>query len=257
MKKIYYFSILVALLAASVFVILTSCRKYIYNNKEVAPPPDLICTLNITGGCLDQWYMATDGYNHVWMEPAGEFLRTLNYLTSLPPGAGGPGPLTTDSTSDSYSGSHAALLITKSFSPNGTPILIPGLIGTDSLDITIQNIRLGKRYTQKPLNFQGYYKYQPVDGDSALVSVLLSKYNVSASKRDTIGWVRQIYKNTVNTYTFIDLPIYYNPIYATYTPDSLTLLICSSAGINFVDVFNCKGQVGSRMWIDEISFVMP
>lgn len=248
------------LLASSVFVILPSCRKYIYNNKEVTPPPDLVCQLNIRGGCLDQWYTASDNLPsnpHFWMEPAGGFLRTLNYLTALPPGAGGPGPLTADSTSDSYSGSHAALLITKSFSPNGTPILIPGLVGTDSLDISAQNIRLGKRYTEKPLRFNGYYKYQPVSGDSALISVLLSKYNVVTSKRDTIGFVKQIYKSTVSTYTFIDLPLNYNPLYVTYTPDSLTLLICSSAGINFADVFNCKGQVGSRMWIDEISFVMP
>ena len=42
-------------------------------------------------------------------------------------------------------------------------------------------------------------------GDSAMVSVLLSKYNVAAQKRDTIGLLRQIYHSTVYNYTFFDL----------------------------------------------------
>ena len=255
MKKFYYSFIITILAFVSLFVIVTSCRKYI-DTTTVEPPIDLICTLNITGGCLDQWVSVNDGYDNICMEPAGNYLRTLNYLYTLPASAGGPGPITTDSTSDSYSGK-AALLITGTFSPQGTALLIPGLVGTDSLDIPNATIRLGKRCTSKPLRFNGYYKYQPIAGDSAMISIVLSKYNIAASKRDTIGFVKQIYKNIVNTYTPIDLPILYNPDYITYTPDTLTLLVCSSAGINFSDLFACKGQVGSKMWIDEISFVMP
>ncbi|HOV11832.1 MAG TPA: hypothetical protein PLL90_08715, partial [Bacteroidales bacterium] len=106
----------------------------------------------------------------------------------------------------------------------------------------------------KPLKFRGYYKYAPVGGDSALVSVLLSKYNPALGKRDTIGLGREIFKNVVTEYTMIDLPINYQ---SQETPDTLTLLVCSSAGIRFDDLMNCKGQVGSTMWIDEIFFIMP
>lgn len=242
------------MLIISISFILTasSCKK---DPPDPPPPDDTVdCQLNIPGGCMDEWVNWDDGYGFICMEPAGKFLRTLNYLTTLPSAIGGPGPQTTDSTRDSYSGKYAALLTTKTFSPQGSPILIPGLIGTDSLDIPNGTIRLGNRYTQKPLKFQGYYKYEPVNGDSALVSVLLSKFNTLAGKRDTIALARQVYKNTVSTYTLIDLPLNY---YNSDTPDTLTLIICSSAGVKFNDLMNCEGQVGSKMWIDEISFVMP
>ncbi len=254
MKKTYYFSIIVVLVSCATFIFMASCRKYIDDTPVVKTPDELLCQSNITGGCFDQWQSIDDGYGLICMEPAGNYLRTLNYLTTLPSSVGGPGPLTTDSSRDSHSGTYAALLITGTFSPQGDPLIIPGLVGTDSLDIPNATIHLGKRFTARPDSLQGWYKYVPVGGDSAMVSVLLSKYNVAAQKRDTIGLLRQIYHNTVYNYTFIDLPITY---YSAATPDTLTLLICSSAGINFVDLLACKGQVGSRMWIDEISFVMP
>jgi len=254
MKKLRYSLISILIAIPALLFLSPSCREYVDyvdDNSNV----ELECPLNITGGCFDQWIMLDDGYGFKSLEPAGKFLRTLNYLYTLPEAAGGPGPLTTDSTTDSYSGKHAALLITGSFSPMGTPIIIPGLVGTDSLDIPNATIHVGKRYTSKPLKFQGYYKYEPSGGDSALVSVLLTKYNTIASKRDTIGFGRQIIKNTVSTYTKIELPIDY--YITTVTPDTLTLLICSSAGINLNDLMHCQGSVGSKMWIDEISFVMP
>ncbi|MEI6851671.1 MAG: PCMD domain-containing protein [Bacteroidota bacterium] len=253
MKKFPYISFVVVAVCCGFFAALNSCRPYI-DDVPLAPPPTLECQLNIRGGCLDQWEQIDDGFGNRCLEPAGDFLRTLNYLTTLPAQAGGPGPLTTDSTSDAYSGKYAALLITCSFSPQGQPILIPGLLGTDSLDISNQNIKLGKRYSNRPSAFLGYYKYQPVGGDSALVSVLLSKYNTTSHRRDTVGWVKQIYKGATSTYTAINLPIAY---FSADTPDSLTLLVCSSAGVNFADVFHCTGQVGSKMWIDEIQFVLP
>jgi hypothetical protein len=253
MKKTHLPFIIVLLLFFSLLTV-TRCRPYI--DPPIIINEELNCDLNIKGGCFNQWVKVNDGFDNICMEPAGNYLRTLNYLTTLPASAGGPGPLTTDSTRDSWSGKYAALLITGTFSPQGTPILIPGLVGTDSLDLPNSTIILGKRYadTIMPVKFRGYYKYAPVGGDSGMVSILFSKYNPSLHKRDTIGFARQIYKAVVSNYTMIDLPINY---FSTTKPDSLTLLICSSAGVNFVDLTNCKGQVGSKMWIDEIEFIMP
>lgn len=254
MKKLRFPFIIAVLTFMGFSLAFTSCREYIdYPVEE--PPIDLLCTLNIRGGCFDQWELVDDGYGNKCLEPAGDFLRTLNYLYTLPEAAGGPGPKTTYNTDDSYSGTYAALLVTGCFSPMGDSIIIPGLIGTDSLDIPNATISVGKRYTEKPLRFQGYYKYEPVGGDSALFSVLLSKYNTGAHKRDTIALARQVIKNTVSTYTMIDLPLDYS--FTDVTPDTLTLLICSSADIRFNDLMNCKGQVGSKLWVDEISFIMP
>ena len=256
MKKLQYTFILAILSFFGFSLAFTSCREYIdYPVEE--PPIDLLCTLNIRGGCLDQWELVDDGFGYKSLEPAGDFLRTLNYLYTLPAAAGGPGPKTTFNTDDSYSGTYAALLVTGSFQPYPTqpPIIIPGLVGTDSLDIPNATICVGKSYTSKPLSFQGYYKYEPVGGDSALFSVLLSKYNTGAHKRDTIALARQVITNPVSTYTMLDLPLNY--YFTDVTPDTLTLLICSSADIRFNDLMNCKGQVGSKLWVDEISFIMP
>jgi hypothetical protein len=252
MKKFRDFSVVILVVTGGFFAFLTSCRPYI-DDVPVIPPDDLTCQLNITGGCLDQWAMLNDGSQNYSFEPLGGYLRTLNYLTTVPSQAGGPGPQTTDTTSDAWVGK-AALLTTKIFTVQGTPILIPGIIGTDSLDISNATILLGKGYTQRPTKFNGYYKYQPVGGDSGVVFVLLSKFNIVAGHRDTVGFARQIIKNAVSTYTLIDLPINY---YSTATPDSLTLIIASSGDINFVDLQGSKGQEGSQLWIDEIQFDKP
>lgn len=253
MKKLRYNFILTILSFFGFSLAFTSCREYIdYPVEET--PIDLLCTLNIRGGCLDQWELVDDGNGYKSLEPAGDYLRTLNYLYTLPAAAGGPGPQTTYKADDSYSGTYAALLVTGEFSPQGSPILIPGLLGTDSLDIPNATICVGKPYTSKPARFQGYYKYEPVSGDSALVSVLLSKFNTVAGKRDTIALARSVYKDSITSYTHIDIPINY---YSAETPDTLTLLISSSAGIKLNDLFHCVGRVGSKLWIDEIQFVMP
>jgi hypothetical protein len=251
MKKLQRPLIASLLIFSCIAITIVACRKYIDISE---PDVGCNCDLNITGGCLDQWFSANDGYDNYSLEPACRFLRTLNYLTTLPGAAGGPGPMTTDSTTDSYYGKYAAVLTTKIFTPQGTPILIPGIIGTDSLDIPNATILLGKGYTHRPLKFNGFYKYQPVGGDSGVIFVLLSKFNTVAGHRDTVAYARQILKNAVSTYTLIDLPItYYSPSY----PDSLTLIIASSGAINFVDLQGSKGQEGSRLWIDEVQFDMP
>lgn len=253
MKKFSYISVVILLVTGGFFTSLFSCRPYI-DDVPMPPTEGLVCTLNITGGCLDQWVWANDGNDFYCLEPSGGFLHSLNYLTTLPSSASGPGPQTTDSTTDSYSGKYAALLTTKVFTVQGTPILIPGIVGTDSLDIPNATILLGKGYTQRPTKFNGYYKYQPVGGDSGVVFVLLSKFNTVSGHRDTVAFARQIIKNAVSTYTFIDLPIDYR---SSATPDSLTLIIASSGDINFVDLMGSKGQEGSRLWIDEIQFDKP
>ncbi|NVO01248.1 MAG: PCMD domain-containing protein [Bacteroidetes bacterium] len=255
-SKIYYRFFQLIFFAG--IILISSCKKDPEPEPIPEPPPVLTCNLNITGGCLDQWANVDDGYGNVWMEPVGGFLGTLNQLYSLPASLGGPGPLTVDSTIDKYSGIYAAKLTTKMFSPTGTNnILIPGLLGAANLDIANQTIHIGKPYTQKPTSFQGYFKYAPVNGDSALIEVYIHKYNVALHKRDTIGYVRKTYNTTVSNYTAFNLALNYNPAYASLTPDSVSILMVSSAGINLNSLQNCVGQVGSTLWIDEVSFILP
>lgn len=244
---------LLLLLLPLIFVA-AKCKK----DPPPEPPPvdtTLVCNLNIPGGCLDEWFAAgQEGYS--WNEPKGGFLETLNELSALPPEAGGPGPVTTIQTPESYAGPYAAKLVSTIFSPQvGTNILLPGLLGATKLDIPNQTIHLGKPYTQKPVAIHGYYRYAPVNGDSAMILVILHKFNATLAKRDTIAYMRQIYTSTVNTYTEFNLPlVYYDN---TATPDSITLVMIASAALNLQSLTDCQGQAGSTMYIDEISFIMP
>jgi hypothetical protein len=245
-------AIVIFAVITAAFSIQSGCKK------ETTPPVDepdpvVTCTANITGGCFDEWKDITTGV-YPYYEPAGDFLKTLNLLASLPPEIGGPGPVTTEKTTDSYSGAMAAKLISKVFSPQqGTNIFLPGLVASSELNIPAQTIDLGKPYTGRPVSFKGYYKYFPVSGDSALIEVLLTKYNTSLHKRDTIAITKNIIKNTVSSYTLFDYALTYH---STDTPDTAVILLVSSAGINFQNLQGCTGQIGSTMYVDEIYFGM-
>lgn len=253
-----FFFTAVAVLAAAMFsTTIVSCKK----DKSPEPEPQdttpvvITCTTVIESGCLDDWQNHTEG-DYTYYEPAGNFLRTLNMLSALPPEIGGPGPVTTEKTTDAYSGTYAAKLVSKNFCPSqNSCIFIPGLLGATVLDIPGQTIRLGKPYTDKPLRFTGFYRYYPVAGDSALIEVLLTKYNTSLGKRDTVAITKNILKNEVSTYTAFDYSLnYLNP---GLTPDTVTILCVSSAGINFSSLTQCQGQPGSILYIDDIDFIMP
>jgi hypothetical protein len=212
------------------------------------------CMSNITDGCLDDW-MTFNSFGNDYFNPAGGFLQSLNELAALPAAAGGPGPMTVDTVRDCVQGIYAAKLVSGSFNPLGSPIFIPGYIGSSVLDIPNATIYLGKPYTLRPERFQGYYKYSPVGGDSALVQVMLSRYNSGAGKRDTLSFDRIIIHSAVPVYTQIDFPLNY--LDTLNTPDTLILVFASSAGVNFQVLDGSHGQVGSTMWVDDLKFVFP
>ena len=248
---------LIISLVTTISLLSVSCKKETPVEEEPSKPQiDTSCNLSIKGGCFDSWETISQD-DITWLDPYGDTLNTLNELVSLPQEIGGPGPLTTEKVSDAYKGS-AAKLTTKIFSPSPSQhIVIPGMIGSTKLDIPNGTIHIGKPYAEKPLSFEGYYKYQPVNGDSALIFIMLTKYNTTLGQRDTIAFAQQIFKSQTNEYTKISLPINYYSQHEQETPDTLSLLITSSAGIDLQNLTECNGQEGSAFWIDEINFIMP
>ena len=248
--------LIASLVFSAALVIAPGCKK----DKDPEPEPQdttpvvVPCNTSLTGGCLDNWTDYTEG-DYTYYEPDGGFLYTLNLLSALPPEIGGPGPVTTEKTTEYYSGTMAAKLVSKNFCPSTSCIFIPGMLGSTTLDIPHQTIHLGKPYTQKPLRFKGFYKYAPVAGDSALIEVLLTRYNTALGKRDTVAITKNIIKATVTEYTAFDYTLTY--LNNSLTPDTATVLLVSSAGINFTNLTECVGQPGSIMYVDEIDFVLP
>jgi hypothetical protein len=251
-KRIFW---LFAITAISFMFLQSKCKK--------DPPPDdppddtatYTCTSNINDGCMDDWKLFTTNTGN-YINPMAGFLQSLNELASVPPEAGGPGPVTCDTVTDCMQGKYAARLTSKNFTVMiGHTIFIPGYIGASVLDIPAQTIHLGKPYTQRPQKLMGYYKYSPVGSDSAVIQVMLTKYNSGLGKRDTISNDKIIIHNAVSAYTQIDRTLTYLDL--TSTPDTLVLIMAASAGIDFNDLQGCGGQEGSTMWVDDLKFIFP
>ncbi len=194
-------------------------------------------------------------YDDLGTGPSDNWLGTLNPLLAVPQSAGGPGPVTVYKSTDKYAGTYAAKAISKTFIIGPTTIFIPGMIGTAILDMAGVRALLGKPCADcRPTHFKGYYKFEPVNGDSCAAVILLSKWNTGGKKRDTIGYGKMVQHNAVNTYTQFDIPVSYR---STAASDSMTLLVVSSAGFNVINFMGSVGQVGNTMYVDELSLEYP
>lgn len=120
----------------------------------------------------------------------------------------------------------------------------PGLIGIVTIDPLDQSITPGQAFTERPDSITGYYQYAPVNGDNFLVLGLLTKWN--GTSRDTIGTAQFVSGNTVASYTQFSAAFQYTN---STTPDSLTVIVSSSAVLN-------NAVVGSIAYVDDINFVL-
>ena len=218
---------------------------------------------NIPNGDLESWYRVTItgtsvNYDDPGVGPADNWLATLNGLNAIPAPIG-PGPLTVFKTDDKYSGTYAARLTSQYFLISAfDSVFIPGMLGTATLDIAKYRAILGRSCQGcKPVKLNGYYKFESVNGDSCTAVILVSKWNSSTKKRDTIGFGRKFFKNNVTTYTAFEVPVNYNYLSSALPPDSMTLLFVSSGGFNVISFTQSHGQPGSTMYVDALSLDYP
>ncbi len=170
------------------------------------------------------------------------FFTTLNKLCTI-----GLQPIITVSqTTDAYMG-QAALLRTQvlgSANPDSTPTLfstlIPGLINSGTFNTAnIANpLEQGQPYTDRPTCFTGWYKYLPINQDSAAISVRLTKGG------QIIGSAEQVILSAVTNWTQFNLTFNY---VSTNNPDTIIMSFASSAGGQAGD-----GYKGSKLYIDEV-----
>jgi len=216
-------------------------------------------TQSIPNGDLENWdslhSATTTAY---WWQPSYEginWLGTLNSLVGLGVTSGGPGPETVFRTTDAYSGTYAAKLVTGHFVFGVSTIKIPGMLGTAVMDFKGVRALLGNPCPGcKPLNIKGFYKFEPVLNDSCAVVILVSKWNNSTHKRDTIGYGKMVEHSAVSTYKPFNVALNYSGI---DVPDSLTFIMISSAGFNVINFMGSQGQDGSTMYVDEVSLEYP
>ncbi len=206
----------------------------------------------LPNGDFENWTQVGVAPDQVW-QLDGNFWGTLNELKLLPPPTG---PATVFRTDTVQSGQYAARMTSALMQYIPLNIFIPGMLGTALLDMPHATIHLGKPCPAcKPDRFKGYYMFKPVGGDSCAVLLMVSKWNSETNSRDTIGYVRQDYKDAVDTYTAFDLPVNYT--YSELVPDSITILLVSSGGFSVTNLMGGVGQVGSTMWADAITVDYP
>lgn len=131
---------------------------------------------------------------------------------------------TVTKSTDAYEGSFSAQLKTTNIIIN-----IPGVLVSGNFDLAIPSgdvtIDGGIPFTDRPLNFTGYYKYAPSGTDSCAIVLGLFKRNTITGNRDTVGYAQFYQSGTINEWTMFDVDIEYNSADA---PDSLLVVISSS-----------------------------
>lgn len=265
MKKL--FTILFATLALTAFV--TSCEK------EPQPAPQGTDTPTNTefptskpecepftkqfvdGGFENCWYWQST-QNNTYLEYQSSVLLSLNMLHALEdmiPGTTAPFSAHCDSLTP-HSGRFAMKLVSgRIHDENNGELFLPGAIAPLNETfinefLTDGNINVKKPYTEKPTALKGYYKYTPVEGDTASVSVKL--YNGD----EVIAEGSFVEKNTVSGWTEFNIPIT-GANYDATTPTHISIIISASAGYDFSNLMNCVGKEGSTLWIDDFELIFP
>ena len=183
---------------------------------------------------FENWTSYSGG---AYEEPSGGVWATANRIALLGM------PVTTEKTTDAFSGTYAAKMTTKKY----VGMTLTGSLATGVFDENLTppaNMKLGQPFTGRPIRFTGYYKYINNAGDSCAIYATLSKWNGSA--REVVGKANlQNTSNTVSTYTKFDLPFVYN---SSDIPDTISMVFASSAG-----GAQMLGNDGSTLFVDNIN----
>ncbi len=202
------------------------------------------------GGFETKWSQKPSYRGSYWEYAGGDndMMRTLNSLYALEMSA-----LRTELTSfretNTPYGNYALRMESVSFQ---NTLFVPGAFGTISPTYIEEfldwgGIESSADFYSRPLRLTGYYKYAPVNNDSASIEIELTNYGETR-----IAYTLWKEKNTVSEWTPFDITIDYVNDWIDVT--ELRLIFSASAGYNFADLENCKGQVGSKFWIDNIAF---
>jgi len=182
-----------------------------------------------------------------------EYFITLNRLRLLY-NEQGPADITAERSANAQHGNWCIKLVS-GIVPVGADVFLPGMVGTMNPGFVAEFLETGDYVTiftdwegnETPCALEGWYKYDPKNGDSALMDIAF--YN----KKQEVFIEKLIIKEKVDTWTHfsIEIPQQYREQYF----EDISILFVASAGVNFDDLKACKGQKGSALYIDNINLV--
>ena len=201
----------------------------------------------LTNGDLETWTPFTGSTNYD--EPGtgatrtAHFLRTLNELNDI------TGPLSCYKTDTSHGGIYAARIKSVTF----FGYFIPGFLGTGDINFGASTLYLGRQYTSQPNSFSTWYKYAPVGGDSAKFEVIFTLYDALNMVSNPIGYGSSTILTGTSTWTNLQFNITWDTIAA---PDTAIIIASSSGGYDINNFLASAGQIGSQLWVDDMTLQM-
>ena len=212
----------------------------------------------LENGDFENWEIITWGGGNTYEDYSAtntsDLIKTLNSLIPINV-MGIPTSATAFKVNEAFEGNHAIKLVSAQFGDSTTSnLFVPGVLGTIPDDfaetfIATDGIYVTLPFGYKPKTLEGAYKYFPINGDSAVIEVELYEDNLQLA----CGYLRQ--KDTVSEWTLFKIDIEYDALFEEDgEPTDLKMLFVASAGYDFEDLFNCQGQVGSALFLDDLKF---
>ena len=231
MKKIIYFFAFLFLLCAFSL------------NAQPEPIPD--------GDFETSWENHFDFENKPYWEYKTMYFYTLNSLRGLL-NEQGLADLTAYRDKNAQHGEYCIKLVSGDIPVGDEYIFLPGMVGTITQEFVYEfiheegNVTITRDWAfDTPHALEGWYKYNPVGNDSALIDIGFYNYD-----EEKFVEKKTIYE-TVNEWThfLIEIPQKYHDEFF----NKIRVLFVSSAGVNFTELQKCKGQKKSTLWIDNIT----
>jgi len=187
-----------------------------------------------------------------YLEYQTDYFYTLNSLYAIKNDPA-PADLTAYQDPNAQSGNYCIKLVSGIIPVGEEIIFLPGMVGTIDQEFVDQFLNSGGEITTSkdwlgndtPRALEGWYKYNPVNGDSALIDIGFYDGN------GVVFIEKLIIKTPTGTWTPFRIKIpekYWNRDFV-----EIRVLFVASAGVNFNMLTKCEGEKNSTLWIDNIS----
>jgi hypothetical protein len=188
----------------------------------------------IPNGSFENWSTAT------WGDSLTSWTTHLTYFLDF--------SLAQKSTN--YHDGQYALVATSQAVTLGTTFNIPGIATLGKIIPDLANSTAtasgGVAFIGKPTTMKGWYQYDQQGSDSAIIYIILTKWNALNSTRDTVGDGRFIHNVSESAYTQFALDLTYkNP---SLTPDTLNIILLSSGAV---------ATANSKLLVDNLTLDYP
>jgi len=205
----------------------------------------------ITDSSFETGWKNEVGANGPYVEYHTDFFYTLNSLFAIE-NSQGPASITAYKDGNAQHGNSCIKLVS-GYIAFGEDVFLPGMVGTLDEDFVAQYLEEGREVIlskdwygyDTPRALEGWFKYHPVNGDSALIDIGFHDWS------GEVFVEKMIIKERFNNWTFFRILVpeqYWDREFS-----EIRVLFVASAGVNFVEMMECKGQRGSTLWIDNIS----